>query len=55
MTPFMLPHPRQHTWPLAPLQNKNILKYAQIAGNEPKSMILNIEGRSYTEKTIISQ
>ena len=30
------------------LYNKNILdlEYAQIAGSEPKSMILNIEGRS---------
>ena len=26
--------------------NKNILEYAQIAQSEPKSMILNIEGRS---------
>ena len=25
---------------------KNILEYAQIAQSEPKSMILNIEGRS---------
>ena len=28
------------------LYNKNILDYAQIAQSEPKSMILNIEGRS---------
>ena len=28
------------------LCNENILEYAQIAGSEPKSMILNIEGRS---------
>ena len=28
------------------LYNKNILEYAQIAQSEPKSMILNIEGRS---------
>ena len=30
------------------LYNKNILdlEYSQIAGSEPKSMILNIEGRS---------
>ena len=28
------------------MYNKNILEYAQIAESEPKSMILNIEGRS---------
>ena len=28
------------------LYYKNILKYAKIARSEPKSMILNIEGRS---------
>ena len=58
----MLPHPLQHTWPLAPLQNKNILKYAQISGSEPKSMILNIEGHSskymfnvtYIRRTVVA-
>ena len=28
------------------LYNKNILKYVEIVGSEPKSMILNTEGRS---------
>ena len=28
------------------LCNKNILKYVEIVGSEPKSMILNTEGRS---------
>ena len=28
------------------LNNKNILEYAQIGRREPKSMILNIKGRS---------
>ena len=28
------------------LHNKNVLEYAQIARSEPKSMILNFEGRS---------
>ena len=28
------------------MYNENILEYAQIAGSEPKNMILNIEGRS---------
>ena len=31
------------------LYNKNILEYAQIAQSEPKSMILNIEGRSISD------
>ena len=30
------------------LYNKNILKYVEIVGSEPKSMILNTEGRSNT-------
>ena len=28
------------------LYNKNTLEYIEIVGSEPKSMILNIEGRS---------
>ena len=28
------------------LYNKNILKYVEIVGSKPKSLILNIEGRS---------
>ena len=28
------------------LYNKNILEYVEIVGSEPKSLILNIEGRS---------
>ena len=28
------------------LYNKNVLEYVEIVGSEPKSMILNTEGRS---------
>ena len=35
------------------MNNKDILEYAQIAQREPKSRILNIEGRS-NEYTILS-
>ena len=36
------------------LYNKNILKYVEIVGSEPKSMILNTEGRSsnFTEDSM---
>ena len=35
------------------LYNKNILKYVEIVGSEPKSMILNTEGRSNIDAGVI--
>ena len=35
------------------LYNKNILKYVEIVGSEPKSMILNTEGRSSMHYSVV--